>query len=47
MGKRDYRHREPKKSKRGGKKVSLDTILPAPVTVEVLKKGRRKQETEE
>ena len=47
MGKRDYRRRESKKSKRGDKKVSLDTILPPPATVEVVKKGRKKQETEE
>ena len=41
MGRRDYRHREPKKSKKDAKKISADTILPPPVTVEVIKKGKK------
>ncbi len=47
MGRRDYRRREPKKPKKDVKKVSVDTILPLPVTVEVAKKKRKKQGTEE
>ena len=47
MGKRDYRHREPKKTKKMTKKISVDTILPAPTTVEVIKKGKKEPETEE
>ncbi|MBA7710772.1 hypothetical protein ES703_119719 [subsurface metagenome] len=41
MGRRDYRHREPKKSKKDARKISADTILPPPVTVEVIKKGKK------
>ncbi len=44
MGKRDYRHREPKKSKKDTKKISASTILPTPMTVEVVKKGKKKRE---
>ncbi|MBA7656452.1 hypothetical protein ES703_64376 [subsurface metagenome] len=47
MGKRDYRHREPKKTKKTAKKISADTILLAPTTVEVIKKGKKEPETEE
>jgi hypothetical protein len=47
MGRRDYRHREPKKSRKDAKKVSADTILPSPTTVEVIKKGKKEQKTEE
>ncbi len=47
MGKRDYRHREPKKSKKDAKKISVDTILPPPVTVEVIKKGKKEGKEEE
>ena len=47
MGRRDYRHREPKKSKKDAKKISAATILPSPVTVEVIKKGRKEREVEE
>ena len=47
MGKRDYRRREPKKPKKDAKKVSVDTILAPPVTVEVVKKVKKKQEAEE
>jgi len=46
MGRRDYRRREPKKTKKDTKKVSATTILPSPTTVEVIKKGK-KQEGEE
>jgi len=47
MGRRDYRHREPKKSKRDARKVSVDTILPPPVTVEVIKRGKKERKEEE
>ena len=47
MGRRDYRRHEPKKTKKDAKKVSIDTILPPTVTVEVIKKGKRKQGVEE
>jgi len=47
MGKRDYRHREPKKSKKDTKKISADIILPPSTTVEVVKKGKKEQKTEE
>jgi len=46
MGKRDYRHREPKKHKKDAKKVSPVTILPSPVSVEVIKKGKKDREEE-
>jgi hypothetical protein len=47
MGRRDYRHREPKKTKKEAKKISPTTILPPPMTVEVVKKGKRTREVEE
>ena len=47
MGRRDYRHREPKKPKKDAKKTSVDTILPPPVTVEVIKKGKKEGKEEE
>ena len=47
MGRRDYRHREPKKSKKDIKKISEATIVPSPVTVEVVKKGKKKHGEEE
>ena len=43
MGRRDYRHRETKKSKKDVKKLPPVTILPTPVNVEVVKK-RKKEE---
>jgi len=46
MGKRDYRHREPKKHKKDAKKVPTVTILPSPVSVEVIKKGKKGREEE-
>ncbi len=46
MGKRDYRHREPKKSKREAKKTPAATILPSPMTVEVIKKGKKERKEE-
>jgi hypothetical protein len=47
MGRRDYRHRESKKLKKSTKKLSADTILTTPTTVEVIKKGKKERETEE
>ncbi|MGD9393341.1 MAG: hypothetical protein PVJ81_00030 [Dehalococcoidia bacterium] len=47
MGRRDYRHRETKKPKRDDKKIAHPTILTPPVTVEVIKKGKKGKEEEE
>jgi hypothetical protein len=47
MGRRDYRHREPKKAKKDAKKLSPLNILTTPVNVEVIKKGGKKREGEE
>ena len=47
MGKRDYRHRETKKSKKDTKKLPPATILPLPVNVEVIKRRKKKREVEE
>ncbi len=47
MGKRDYRHREPKKTKKETKKILADTeVLPTSTAVEVIKK-RKKEEAKE
>ncbi len=47
MSRRDYRHRESKKPKKDAKKILADTILPPPVTVEVIKKGKKEARGEE
>ena len=47
MGKRDYRHREPKKPKKNAKRPSGSDLLPAPAGVEVIKKGKKEKVTEE
>jgi len=47
MGRRDYRHREPKKTKKVAKKVSATDILPPPMTVEVVRKERKERKVEE
>jgi hypothetical protein len=47
MGKRDKRGREPRKPKKDSKKVIMAEILPSPVTVEVIKKGKKEQPAEE
>ncbi len=44
MGRRDYRHREPKKPKKDAKKILPITIIQPPVEVEVIKKGKKKRE---
>ncbi len=47
MGKRDYRHREPKKQKKDTRKLPAATILPPPMAVEVLKKVKKERKEEE
>ena len=47
MGKRDYRHREPKKQKKAAKKITVDTILSPSETIEVIKKGKKEAREEE
>ena len=47
MGKRDYRHREPKKSKKDAQKLPATTIISPPATVEIIKKGKKEREEEE
>jgi len=47
MGRRDYRHREPKKTKKTSKKAPVETIIQSPMAVEVIKKGKREREEEE
>ena len=47
MGRRDYRWRERKKPKKDAKKTTSPEILPTPVTVEVIKKGKKERPAEE
>jgi len=47
MGKRDYRQRESKKPKKAAKKPLAETILPPPVNVEIIKKGKKELREEE
>ncbi|HUV75199.1 MAG TPA: hypothetical protein VMW00_00945 [Dehalococcoidales bacterium] len=48
MGRRDFRHREPKKQKRDTRKVSpVSIIVPPPTTVEVVKKVKKGREEAE
>ena len=47
MGRRDFRHREPKKTKKESKKISPVDILPPSVATELVKKVKKKQESEE
>ena len=47
MGKRDYRHREPKKAKKDVRRLPPVSILPTPVNVEVIKKKKGRKEEEE
>ena len=47
MGKRDLRHREPKKPKKTVKKTTTAEILPPPMTVEVIKKGKKEPREKE
>ena len=44
MGKRDFRHREPKKTKKETRKILADTeVMPTSTVVEVIKKGKREE----
>ena len=43
MGRRDYRHREPKKNKKTEKKTQISTVLPTSVTVEVVGKQKKRR----
>jgi len=49
MGKRDYRHREPKKPKKGAQKAKPISELVPQTETEVIKKKKRKpvEESEE
>lgn len=47
MGRRDYRHREPKKTKKDAKKVLPTTILAPSETVEVIRKRKKERKEEE
>ena len=46
MGKRDYRHREPKKTKKDPAKILTESILPPSSAVEVIKKGKKEPKEE-
>ena len=46
MSRRDYRHREPKKSKKEAKKLPVVNLIPTPVNVEVVKKEKKKEKAE-
>jgi len=46
MGKRDYRRRERKKPKKDAKKIAGVDIISSPVTVEVIKRGRKEHPEE-
>jgi len=47
MGRRDFRKRETKKSKRTAKTISADAVLPPPASVEVVKQKGKKEPKEE
>ncbi|MFH1646360.1 MAG: hypothetical protein ABID71_01525 [Chloroflexota bacterium] len=46
MGSRDFRHREQKKVKKDPKKLPTVNVLKPPVNVEVIKKGKKREEEE-
>lgn len=46
MGSRDYRHRESKKTKKDDKKLPKISITTTPANVEVIRKGKKKEEEE-
>ncbi len=46
MGRRDYRHREPKKSKKDAKKTLSVLNTPPPMPVEVIRKRKERKEPE-
>lgn len=43
MRRGDYRHREPKKTKKCNKKIDTSSILVTTATVQVIKKGKKKE----
>jgi hypothetical protein len=43
MGRRDFRHRESKKTKKDAKKVPTIAVFQPPVTVEVIKRGKKEK----
>lgn len=47
MGRRDYRHREPRKQKKDAKKIAPVQIIQPPAQVEVIRKGKKPREGEE
>jgi len=47
MGSRDYRHRETRKPKKDARKLPPVSILKTPTNVEVIKKGKKKEEEAE
>ena len=47
MGRRDYRKREKKKAKKDVRKTVAPIVLQPEVSVEIIKKGKRKAESEE
>ncbi len=46
MGSRDYRHRETKKTKKDDKKLPKISITTTPANVEVIRKGKKREEEE-
>ena len=44
MGKRDYRHHEPKKAKKTAKRTPLSEATPLPPVVEVVRPPRKGKE---
>ena len=47
MGKKDIRNKEKKKPKKDVKKIPGAEIVPAPATVEVIRKGKKDRPSEE
>jgi hypothetical protein len=47
MGRRDIRHKEPKKVRKDARKLPGVSVSPAPASVEVVGKKKRKGEEEE
>jgi hypothetical protein len=47
MGSRDYRHREPKKTKKETRKLPGLTITTTPADVEVIRKSKKREGREE
>ena len=47
MGRRDYRHREPRKAKKDVKKLPHVGIMTTPANVEVIRKARKEREERE